>query len=309
MQGNIAKPEVLVETSHGLFYLDPILDAKILSILKQGGHHQAQDLELYKFFVNKNSIFVDVGAHIGTISIPMARHVKKVMSFEASRSTYLFLCKNIKINKLENIYAVNLGIGAKDELANINTKPVDRGSWFLEKKTKNESGQIVTISTLDKNVKKADFVKIDVEGMELEVLSGGSNLLRKETPILFLEINYAQLRKNGAAPKNIQDFLEKSQYTIYLHLPLFKRRTLYKVRSLSSFVFLFAPKAYLFATERSPVFNIIAIPKWAQIPKELNVKDRNWIAEFLWWKIKNYFIYFIRIFTKTPAKNKCHITA
>jgi hypothetical protein len=88
---------------------------------------------------------------------------------------------------------------------------------------KDEEIEYVNVSTLDKfvdenEIKKINYLKIDVEGYELNVLKGGINTLNKILPeIIQLELNPDCLKRNGIKEGEIRQFIEKNGY-IYFSL-------------------------------------------------------------------------------------------
>lgn len=66
--------------------------------------------EYQKKFPNKNNTFIDVGAHIGTTSLPYARLFETVIAFEPTANNYKWLRENIALNNCQNIIAINKGV-------------------------------------------------------------------------------------------------------------------------------------------------------------------------------------------------------
>jgi tRNA A58 N-methylase Trm61 len=99
-----------VQTSHGTFAVDMVRDKKIGDRLQSGEYHQNETLELLQHFITPDSVVVDIGAHIGTLAIPLARLAGKVIAFEPTPTTFALLKKNIEANNLA-IDARNKGLG------------------------------------------------------------------------------------------------------------------------------------------------------------------------------------------------------
>ena len=72
-------------------------------------------LELLKSRMKQKGHFVNVGAHIGTITLPMAKISSKVTAFEPFPKTFNHLKKNIELNNLRNVDIYNLALGDKYE--------------------------------------------------------------------------------------------------------------------------------------------------------------------------------------------------
>lgn len=142
-------------------------------------------------YLHDESIILDIGANIGTWSIPLAIKNRKIYSFEPYDSSFYALCGNIFINKKEDIIypnhtaliddATKKTIMMLPELENI-------GGCKLIEIDKDNNQQRYKLTTLDSfNFEKVDFIKLDVEGQELNVLKGGVNTILKCKPIIFFE--------------------------------------------------------------------------------------------------------------------------
>ncbi len=151
---------------------------------------------------------VDVGANLGAYTVPAAKIAAerggKVYSFEPQRIIYYQLCGNIFLNQLDNVVAFNLAIGEETKVIEI---PVldygathNIGGFSIEEKyrahtgvDKALSGQTEPVSMVSLDYfsfpKAAAFVKIDVEGYELNVLKGALRFLTESNfPPFYLEV-------------------------------------------------------------------------------------------------------------------------
>jgi FkbM family methyltransferase len=166
-----------------------------------------QLLDIKRQFSSEGRILiVDCGANIGVHSVDWARHTAgwgHIIAIEPQRWLYYALCGNLAINNCLNTTAIHAAVGAHDGQIKIPvldyTRYASFGSFELQKSEKNENiGQDVNydeenlvpinIHTLDSmNLPKLDFVKIDVERMELDVLAGGCEALHKFKPAMLIE--------------------------------------------------------------------------------------------------------------------------
>jgi len=139
---------------------------------------------------------VDIGAHIGTYTILAANRVGnegKVLAVEAHPDNYNILLKNLMLNGLKNVIPVNVALSNREGRVKLylgKDSGVRASGWhsiiydntraqFVE----SEKYLIVSCVTLDRllaklNVKNVDWIKIDVEGAELDVLKGMGATLR-----------------------------------------------------------------------------------------------------------------------------------
>jgi len=134
--------------------------------------------------VNKGDVFVDVGANIGYYSLLAAKKGARVYAIEPEEKNLAVLEKNVKENNLEeNIKLVKAGAGEKKGWAEIRKSESNFGAHKLKK-----GGGKVKIIRLDDLIKeKVNVMKIDVEGMEAEVVKGAQKLIKKWKPTIFFE--------------------------------------------------------------------------------------------------------------------------
>jgi FkbM family methyltransferase len=166
-------------------------------------------------------IIFDVGANIGTITIWLSKIFSKgeIYSFEAQRQIFYQLCGNIAINNLYNVNAFNLALDSKKGHYKIKEPNYfsnnDFGIFSLleEKISTTNKDLIVESTTIDEfvklyNIKKIDLIKIDVEGMDLEVLKGSIESLETFGPNLYIE-HFDNVKSNL---ENIKSFLTDFHY-------------------------------------------------------------------------------------------------
>ena len=167
-------------------------------------------------------VIFDIGANIGTFTTWMAKAFPngKVHAFEPQRSVFQMLSGNAAINNLYNVYTYNMGLGkesGKVEFEEPNYfEKNDFGTFSLIEeiitgKTKNKI--VVQINTLDwfreyYNIPKAHLLKIDVEGMDLDVLIGATRTIQKHLPVIFIE--HCDNRKSII--EDIKKFLDQFEY-------------------------------------------------------------------------------------------------
>lgn len=151
-------------------------------------------------YISTNAVILDIGANIGNHSLYFAKVLgAEVYAFEPVAKTFMILEKNVKINSLENqIHLYNCAIGESNSNASIASfNPNNLGGTALKL---SDEGDIKVMS-LDSNMSdfpKIDFIKIDTEGFEYQVLLGAINLIRRDRPTIFVEIepdNYNKIEK------------------------------------------------------------------------------------------------------------------
>jgi len=202
-----------------------IVDKQIY-LTPHGVYEEKNSIEILKN-LKENDIFLDVGANIGYYTNLCGKYLIKggVIAFEPIKEIYLQNLKSIRKNKLINIKLHNVGCGMINETKNIYiNKDNVGGSSIIEKKQVIENNicwhdrveeiKVVNLDSFLKN-KKIDFVKIDVEGFEYEVLKGMKMIIKNHHPKILIEFSsyiYESLEK-GLSEKIIE-LLFKNYKTI-----------------------------------------------------------------------------------------------
>ncbi|OAF16525.1 FkbM family methyltransferase [Bradyrhizobium neotropicale] len=150
-------------------------------------------------------IAVDCGANIGVHTIEWASSMTgwgSVIAIEAQERIYYALAGNIAINNCFNALAVHAAVSSESGMMQIPNPnyfaPSSFGSLELRQRPGNEFiGQSISYTdntvlvrkmTLDElNLPRVDFIKIDVEGMEMEALAGARETIKTYRPILLIE--------------------------------------------------------------------------------------------------------------------------
>lgn len=176
--------------------------------LYKTGTYEAGTLHIIRKILKNGDVVIDIGANIGLMSLFSSRLIGekgKVFCFEPEPDTYEILKKNIALNKLNNIFTYPFALGNTEEAALIYPNiEINRGAASILK-TDGTNGKRIQIKKLDNfifdnNVTNIKFIKIDVEGFELQVLRGAAALLAVENaPIICLEFSIVNLENNNYA--------------------------------------------------------------------------------------------------------------
>lgn len=187
------------------------------------------------FDLKENDIVVDAGANIGLFTVLAAKKLNntgKVIAIEPDNDNYNILKENIKINNLTNVEVVKKGLWSeKKQLQfNIGVRPGEHSLFENEQM----SGKKISIEcdTLDNileefDIKQLDFMKMDIEGAEIEALKGCSNILDNYKPKLVIEA----LHQVDGIPtyKTIIPFLKGKNYEILNQVTNY-RGTIYAIK-------------------------------------------------------------------------------
>ncbi len=182
------------------------------------GVHEPKSTEYIKKIVKPGMTIIDVGANIGYYALIEAKAGAKVFAIEPSEKNFEMLKKNIEINELQQKISVSkLAISDKEgEEKFYLVGAYNRNSLIP---SGNNSINVKTIS-LDyyfkkEKIKKADLIRMDIEGAELKALNGMKNILSKNPPKhLFIELHPVQLAENNCSIKKVIELIYSYGYTI-----------------------------------------------------------------------------------------------
>src|SRR5215213_7980331 len=151
------------------------------------------------FTPKEGDVVVDIGANIGRYTIISSKRVGangKVVAIEAHPGNFEMLNSNIKLNRLTNVIPLNYAVYSKDTKIKLYLPEVESGytiyNTIMYNRARTEDKFVeVNANTLDyllqlKGIMDINWVKIDVEGAELEVLKGATNMLSKSKDIALL---------------------------------------------------------------------------------------------------------------------------
>ena len=215
---------VLTKSYFKVMYLVYSHDSIVAPYLIKNGVYET---ELTKYLLNNikpDSVFVDVGANIGYYTCLAAKKISngKVFAFEANERAFRLLERNVMINwascpvSLENI-AISK---SKGEVFFKNYKYRFVNSQFLVSEEEGEinSSDVVKVSTISLDEyfgkdQRIDFLKIDVEGAELNVLEGSRKIIETNPEIkILMEWSIPQLKTQKTNPDDVLKFLSDYEF-------------------------------------------------------------------------------------------------
>ncbi len=202
-------------------------DEVIGKSLELYGEWAEYEIAVLSSFLSRGSIVVDVGANVGTHSLGFSRVVGSdglVIAIEGEPDTFCLLASNVVRNDL---------LGVVKPLQMLCGKDVKVLQYPLESEERQNAGaksfvdeingidelagvayRPVAISTLDSlNLNRCDVLKIDVEGMESDVLAGGLRIIESCRPVIYFE----HAVDDPVRLKRSVDLLSPLGYTLYFH--------------------------------------------------------------------------------------------
>lgn len=162
-----------------------------------GGVFEPHMVQLFRALIDPDEVVADIGANIGLTAILFSSLARKVFAFEPSPSTYNILTGNLARAGATNVEAINLGLGHKTESLTITFAKNNRSGGYVSDKIRPETGHVtekIQIDSLDHyfadKESPPNFLKIDVEGFEQNVIKGGVGFLQKNKPTVVMEMNH-----------------------------------------------------------------------------------------------------------------------
>ncbi len=137
----------------------------------------------------KNTIFIDAGAFWGDSSLIFLKYLpNKIISFEPNSHNYQLLCNTIINNNLQDIcISENVGLFYKNAYKKMNyiSNKQNHGASLIFKpyKAKVEDVKLIALDNYS-NTKNIGFIKVDAEGMGLQVLYGAKNIIKQYKPVI-----------------------------------------------------------------------------------------------------------------------------
>ena len=126
------------------------------------------------FSINNDDVIIDVGAHIGLFALFASQFCKngKIFCYEPIKENYKILIENIEMNQIQNIFPNNLAVTKKTSRVKIFLNDDQSGhSMFIQNKNFVEvDSKSLSDIFIDNGIKECDFLKLDCEGAEYEII-------------------------------------------------------------------------------------------------------------------------------------------
>lgn len=212
----------------------PANDKFIGFFLDVYGEWAAEEAELCRSLLKEDDVVVEAGANVGTMTLALARAVGtggQVLSFEPQRFIHELLSWNVQANDLPQVQALHAAVGK--DVGKIHVPPVDYsqvddfgGLSLIGAKT-GEEVPLVTVDSLGLN--NLRLLKVDVEGMEHDVIMGARETISRCRPALYME------RPTGGRARALIDMIASLGYRIWQHdSPLFRATNFRRCRDALS---------------------------------------------------------------------------
>jgi FkbM family methyltransferase len=203
---------------HKLFF-DPRTDIGF-DLCVSGGFEKGE-ISQCASFIRTDGTVVDVGANIGVHTIHFSEFARsgRVICFEPARSTFEYLLRNVR--QLSNVIPLNIALSNESGIRTFYVATDNAYSGLKDTKRKQVSheesiacfkGDEILFALTEG--KRVDLVKIDVEGLEMQVLTGMREFVIKNRPVIFCEIYGGQ--HSNPDPKSTIDFCVSLGYDAFV---------------------------------------------------------------------------------------------
>ncbi len=176
--------------------------------------------------VKKGMTVLDIGAHIGLMVVIFSKKVGRegaVYAFEPTPSTFKILQETIKLNNVKNVNAIPVALAEKKGKLNfyISDNSADNSNSLVNnhRTDRKEEAIEVEVNTVDhfvaeEKINNIDFIKIDVEGAEFQLLKGSIGTIKKHKPKIILSIHPEGIKNFGDSAEDIWNLLNDARYKI-----------------------------------------------------------------------------------------------
>lgn len=186
------------------------------------GYTEPELFALYARIIKPGMVIVDAGANIGLHTLFFSRLVGnrgRVCSFEPDPRNFARLEEHLALNQIKNVTAVPCALGKLKKTAALFHDSSDSSRSHIVSDVKSHKDlSLVQVLSLDdyavsQSLDEISFLKADVEGHELPLLQGASDLMsRGAIKVLQLEIETHNLERSGTRESTILELLHRSGY-------------------------------------------------------------------------------------------------
>lgn len=217
----------LVKTKYGLMLCNKF-DTYVGQSLIKYGEYSDEEVSLFKTLCIPGDIVIEIGSNYGSHTLPLSKIVGDngmVIAFEPQRVVFQTLCANMALNSLENVYCFQKAVSSKKGKLYVPQVEYNKEGNFGGVSLQKEGSEEVEVVKIDKflDVDGLKLIKVDAEGMELDVLKGAKKTIKKFQPFLFVEND--RFNKH----KKLIVYIDSIGYDMYWHItPLYNKSNFFK---------------------------------------------------------------------------------
>ncbi|WP_321790786.1 FkbM family methyltransferase [Burkholderia pyrrocinia] len=189
---------VVIDSIHGPFVINRHCALQAEALIKTGRPHIQGELDTILQVIDQlpdGAIAVDGGANAGLVCVPVAHRLRerggRVYAFEPQRTLFHALGGTVALNQLDNLHLLNMGLASRN--GTMTVPDVDYGqdadfgtvSLVAGPSAGGTPTPVVTLDSL--GLPRLDFLKLDIEGMEIDALRGARRLIETHLPWCWIE--------------------------------------------------------------------------------------------------------------------------
>ena len=202
-----------INTKNGTFVVDAT-DLEVSAKLRNKGEYGIDEINRISKFIDNQSSILIVGAHIGSLAIPIAKMCSEVVAIEANPNNFKLLQTNIEMNNTSNITTHNIAASEREETIQFQLNTVNSGGSKRVPINNHymytyDNPEIIDVSaySLDTYLTNNyfDLVLIDIEGSEYFAMQGMTNILSKTKTLI---VEFLPHHIINVAGVRLTDFLE-----------------------------------------------------------------------------------------------------
>jgi FkbM family methyltransferase len=204
---------LIVETKNGVFAVDPA-DLEVGAKLREKGEYGIGEINQISQLIDSQSSVLIVGAHIGSLAIPIAKICSELVAIEANPSNFKLLQTNLKLNNTSNITIHNIAASNKKETIKFQLNTVNSGGSKRVPINNHymytyDNPEVIDVEaySLDNYLSnnKFDLVLIDIEGSEYFAMQGLTDILSQTKNLI---VEFLPHHISNVAGVKLTDFLD-----------------------------------------------------------------------------------------------------
>ncbi len=202
-----------LETKNGIFIVDAA-DLEVGGKLRTKGEYGIEEINRISNYISDKSSILIVGAHIGSLAIPIAKKCLKLVAIEANPRNFNLLQKNIELNKITNLTAHNIAASDKSETIKFQMNTVNSGGSKRVPVNNHymytyDNPEVIDVEahSLDNYLSNTSFdlVLIDIEGSEYFAMRGMKKILTNTKTLI---VEFLPHHITNVAGIKLTDFLD-----------------------------------------------------------------------------------------------------
>lgn len=167
-----------------------------------------KEYEKFDPMIESDDIIIDVGAHIGIFSMYVSQFCStgKIFCYEPSKENFELLCQNIELNNKKNIFQKNCVVSSSDKEVSFYINSDKTANSLYESTSDSVKIQSQTLQQIfdSNNLKKCDYLKLDCEGAEYEIIDSLPDRYFINISKIYIEYHF-----NDSKPELLNKLIKK----------------------------------------------------------------------------------------------------